>query len=150
MYFLFRSLFIDSQKYRKVIELLAKKNRGLTREEIKVSLIHLYNSILNTLIGFPAPIYRLSSSAVSPVATKPHFSITRPEAGLSIKCPLISDLMSVVLRMCSINNFLCNTNTDAIFFDKNQTTSVQSNCEKKLIYLKKYQFYFFQSKYILK
>jgi hypothetical protein len=36
---------------------------------------------------------------VSPVGSKPHFSITLPEAGLSTKWPLMSDLMSVVSRM---------------------------------------------------
>lgn len=36
--FLFRSLFIESQKYKKVVELLAKKTQGLTRQEIKTAL----------------------------------------------------------------------------------------------------------------
>lgn len=36
--FLFRSLFIDSQKYRKVVELLAKKGQGMTRQDIKNAL----------------------------------------------------------------------------------------------------------------
>ncbi|MCQ2207852.1 MAG: ATP-binding protein [Paludibacteraceae bacterium] len=48
--FLFRSLFIDSQKYRKVIELLAKKNQGLTREEIKDSLKMAEGGNLSTIL----------------------------------------------------------------------------------------------------
>ncbi len=47
------------------------------------------------------PWYCFSSMQVSPVGTKPHFSITLPEAGLSTKWPLMSDLMSVVSLMWS-------------------------------------------------
>lgn len=35
-----------------------------------------------TRVGFVVPV-SFSSMQVSPVGTKPHFSITRPEAGLS-------------------------------------------------------------------
>ena len=62
----------------------------------------VYSIKRSTLIGRPAPWYCVSSITVSPVGTKPHFSITRPLAGLSMKCPDIRDLMSVIHRICSI------------------------------------------------
>ena len=37
---------------------------------------------------------------VSPVGTKPHFSMTRPLAGLSTKCPDIRDLMHLTADQC--------------------------------------------------
>ena len=39
---------------------------------------------------------------VSPVGMKPHFSMTRPLAGLSTKWPEIRDFIGVVSLMCSI------------------------------------------------
>ena len=46
-------------------------------------------------MGLSLPPSSVSSKAVSPVGLKPHFSITRPEAGLSVKCPLMSEGRSV-------------------------------------------------------
>ncbi len=64
-------------------------------------VIYRLISNLRTLIGRSEPA-RDSSTQVSPVGTKPHFSITRPLAGLSMKWMLISEGMSVVRRILSI------------------------------------------------
>lgn len=48
--FLFRSLFKDSSVYRRVVELLAKKSAGMTREEIMESLKLPYGGKLSEVI----------------------------------------------------------------------------------------------------
>ena len=50
-------------------------------------------------MGLSEPMARVGDVHISPVALKPHFSITLPDAGLSMKCPLISDFISVVALM---------------------------------------------------
>ena len=62
---------------------MSEMQEGMSREgvEIKTKLQECLSQRI-TRVGFVVPV-SFSSLQVSPVGLKPHFSITRPEAGLS-------------------------------------------------------------------
>lgn len=62
---------------------MSEMQEGMSREgiEMKTKLQECLSQRI-TRVGFVVPV-NFSSIQVSPVGLKPHFSITRPEAGLS-------------------------------------------------------------------